>query len=186
MKNLLVLMAILLSTSSMARPEFRPPNIDPALIREAQQVVKESATKFNYWLDSEFDRLGHEAEIYIKLEGRRLEKERLQMEEEYRRSNEELLKVMSSIGSDLLDVTSSFMWKTGVYRTSYAIRVCLKEFDKKIEEYLLNEPNFDTLSEEQQLDVFNNAKDKLNPEKRCEEFTSDFEANFNLEDGQDV
>lgn len=85
-------------------PTFRPPNIDPALSQDAQQVVSAAAAKMDEWLTNAFKNLEADLADDLKDLQAKMQAEHAQFIAEERKRSEELLeqiKRLKSAGNNL-------------------------------------------------------------------------------------
>lgn len=80
-------------------PTFRPPDIDPALTQEAQQVVNEASEKMESWLTDAFSNLEKEFDQSLIEIQTQLDAEKQAFIEEEQRQAKQLLEQLNQLKS---------------------------------------------------------------------------------------
>lgn len=80
-------------------PTFRPPDIDPTLTQEAQQVVNQASAQMDAWLTDSFAQLEREFEQGLETLKQQLETEKQAFIDEEKRRSEQLLSQLQQLKS---------------------------------------------------------------------------------------
>ena len=80
-------------------PNFRPPDIDPALTQEAQQVVKDASAEMENWLQGAFSQLEAEFDKNLSEIQQQLEQEKQKFIEEEQRQAKQFIEQLNQLKS---------------------------------------------------------------------------------------
>lgn len=78
-------------------PSFRPPDIDPALTQEAQQVVDQASARMEAWLTEAFAKLEAEFDNSLQVIQQQLDQERQAFLQEEQRQAAQLLEQLQQL-----------------------------------------------------------------------------------------